>query len=434
MKKIIALLASVLIAVNILPCCVSAESGGHVYDPSDLLMDIDTLSIEMVIEDVEEETGLEIGVALVDDIGEDKSEEALERFVDSLEENEFSLGEDSVLYVINLDTLSHRIRTSGKGSEIYGPEQCDALILANYYNIDNKDYYYAAYMFAGNVKSNYTLATGGSTSDTGIPYTPQYIFDDANLFSSSEIEELNDLFEGLSTLTGWNVAVVTTNDIGENKSDYAVTDYADVYYEEKFGRDTDGILYLINNDTKYDWISTSGECISYFTDRRIDDLFDFFWDEMVEGEYSLAMKLFAARVQYYYNAGIPYGQYTEDEYYYDDDGEIVFMGDNFIDAAFFMIAEMLPVFVSLLFIGGTIVLIVYKCILSGYKLKSKVSAIPYIAPGTVDISTKTDVFIREYTTRTRVSSSSSGGGRSGGRSSSHRSSGGGRHGGGGRRR
>lgn len=88
-----------------------------------------------------------------------------------------------------------------------------------------------------------------------------YVYDEAGLFSEYEKETLESQLSEVSEYTGWQVIVLTTNDIGDDKSDYGATDYADMYFETRYGQDTDGILYMINNDTKYDRISSSGECL-----------------------------------------------------------------------------------------------------------------------------------------------------------------------------
>lgn len=259
-----------------------------------------------------------------------------------------------------------------------------------------------------------------------------YVYDDADLFDSTEEQILNEELKRVSQSTGWTVVVATTVDIGSDKSDYAATDYADMYFETRYGKESDGILYLINNDTKYDRISTSGVCIEYFTDSRIEMVFDYIWDDMVDERFFSAMLDFGNRVEYYYHSGIPAGQYTTEDYYYDD-GEIVFT-DNTLGDFLEVVLALFPGILIFFAVIGFILFAIYKSILNGYKMKPSVAANPYIAPNSLNVKISSDDYVKEYTTRTRIASSSSGGHRSSGRSSSHRSSGGGRHGGGGRRR
>ena len=215
----------------------------------------------------------------------------------------------------------------------------------------------------------------------------------------------------------FSVAVLITDDIGEDKSDYAVMDFADVYYENYCGMNTDGILLFLNNDTKYDWISTSGRCIDAF-DRYIDPIFDSIWDNIQDGNFPSAICGFCNSVTYFNANPIEYNSsYDYDDY---DDG---FSVDLEMALSSLMIMGIF-ILIGLLIFGSIIK--------NNYSLKKNMSVADYVLKDSLALTQKTDTYLRTYTTRTRVNSSSSGGHRSGSRS--HRSSGGGRHGGGGRRR
>lgn len=248
---------------------------------------------------------------------------------------------------------------------------------------------------------------------------------DNSLTEAEEAQVLTDLM-GAVRETDFNIGIVITNDIGDDKSDYGVRDFTDLYYEEYCGMNTDGILLLINNDNKYDWISTSGRCIDIFYGKE-DGLFDSMYDFLVSGNYELACQSFVQNVKYY---GIKAGyDYDDDyDYDYDDDGYHVHIDGDDIGAGFSFI-------VFAIFIAIIAVSIFAGVITNSYKMKKNVSAENYKLQNSLAFSQQTDTYIRTYTTRRTVSSSSSRSrsGRSGG-SRSHRSSSGGRHGGGGRRR
>ena len=53
-----------------------------------------------------------------------------------------------------------------------------------------------------------------------------------------------------------NICIVITDDIGSKSP----MEYVDDFYDD-YTINTDGVLLLINNDTKIDWISTSGSAI-----------------------------------------------------------------------------------------------------------------------------------------------------------------------------
>ena len=216
----------------------------------------------------------------------------------------------------------------------------------------------------------------------------------------------------------FNICILITDDIGTDKSDYGVMDFADCYYDKYCGNYSDGILLLINNDNKYDWISSSGNCIDMFYDRT-DSIHDALYDYLVDGNYSLACQRFVQEVKYY----------SEQEYDYYDDYDYHFESEHIEDAfglGFF--GFFIAVIAIVIFAGS---------INSSYKMKRNVSAADYKLKDSLAFSQNTDTYLRTYSTTRTVSSSSSSrssGRRSGGSSRSHRSSSGGCHGGGGRRR
>ena len=82
--------------------------------------------------------------------------------------------------------------------------------------------------------------------------------DNAGVFDQDQRSEAMDSIQSASELAGFNVGVVITDNVGSDKSNKAVVRLADKYYDGFFGENTDGVLLLINNDTNYDVISTSG--------------------------------------------------------------------------------------------------------------------------------------------------------------------------------
>ena len=222
--------------------------------------------------------------------------------------------------------------------------------------------------------------------------------------------------------TGFNIIVASTADIGSPKTDSRTVAYADDLYEEYCGKDTDGILLLINCDTEYDYISTSGVCINYFSDYRIEQTLDAIFDDLVEHNFTFAAEKFIGRVEYYYDQGKANHQQ-----------EILGREVDVVDAA--------GTFIRYLFFTGFAALIVSICLYSYYSSQYKLQAPStknYMLKDSLYFSKKSDVFIGNITTRIySPRSSSSSGGRSGGsshHSSTQHTSNSGRHGGGGRHR
>lgn len=256
-----------------------------------------------------------------------------------------------------------------------------------------------------------SLIVASSTRSTSLQIYPDAI---DTIFTSSQIENLASKLSRVSDATGFNISIVITDDVGSNKSDRAVIDYADLCYERRFGRNSDGILLLINNDTKYDWISTSGECIDYFSDRRIDYIFDYIYDDLVEQDFYYASMNFLDRVENYYYQGPDTGPTSD-----------ITVDDKLFGGTWIV------AFVILLFIVARAI---YKCSYNSYTRLKKFPKASYTSTNNIKYTESTSDFTGTYFVTINSSSSSSSRGGSRSRSSTHRSSSGGRHGGGGRRR
>lgn len=230
------------------------------------------------------------------------------------------------------------------------------------------------------------------------------IDDQAGLYSSEQLSKLEERQKEVADYTGWNIAVVTTNTgFGENNLNDAI-DYAENYYEAAFGSlDSTGILYLIDLDWRH--IVLCGEVDTvYFNNARKNTMHDACearyqdYDDVgnLETFYNYLVKYYDAGPytnDFDYNPNDSYYQNTVD---YSDDGVKFSFGIAFICGL----------------IGAGITVAV---VLSNYKFHHKPSANAYLDRGKVNFYRRSDRFVREFTTRTKIESSS--GGSRGGRSS-----------------
>ena len=89
------------------------------------------------------------------------------------------------------------------------------------------------------------------------------VFDDAKLFSTDEITQLNDKIAALISELNQDFVIVTTNDA----QGATAQEYADDYYDEHgfgIGANKTGVLFLIDMDNREVYISTCDICISFF--------------------------------------------------------------------------------------------------------------------------------------------------------------------------
>ncbi len=364
-------------------------------------------------------------------------------------------GADGIMLLINNSTYLNWIATSGKGTDVYLPYSAEIMTNMSE-SFTAGDFYSSVEIFCDDiVKYNEEYPAENDTTELETDYTYNFepdsleyratygrdfdyvnfepsigmytisidnnislLHDLDNSLSSEEEERLILKIIQTSTNLDGSVAVVITDDIGQDKSDYGVMDFADVYYEDWCGMDTDGILLLLNNDTKYDWISTSGDFIERY-EYDIDYIFDDIWDYVTDGEYATAVNAFCGSIEKYNS----YNDYNYNDYSDNDGYHTEIIIENVFSISFVAI-----------FVIVIAIIIFSSVVTSGYKLSKNKSAANYMLENSLHFSQRSDTYLRTYTTRTRIQSSSSGS--SGGRrsSGSHRSSGGGRHGGGGRRR
>lgn len=243
------------------------------------------------------------------------------------------------------------------------------------------------------------------------------INDMAGLYSDAEIAHLEARQQEVADVTGWNIAVVTT-DVGFGLDGIDACDYAEQYCYDTFGGDPDSVVYLIDLD--YRWISMDGDLLNYFNSSRFNTMMDTCEECYMDYNDVENLEFFYHYLEYYYNEGTV-------EY----DPSIGALSDDFEDAIEWDdddTVDFTMIFGG--FIAGLIgAVISVGIVLARYKTHQAPSANAYLNKSTVNMYRSQDYFVREYTTRTRIESSSSGGSH---RSSGSRRSGGRSRGGGGR--
>lgn len=127
-------------------------------------------------------------------------------------------------------------------------------------------------------------------------YSDIHVYDQASVLSSDDAVWLEQCCKAASEDTGWVVAVVITNNVGNDKSDTGVRRYADSLFDSLYGVNTSGVMLVINDDTKYDYITTSGACINVFTSSIVDDILAYMQDELERDGYSAAATSFVNNV------------------------------------------------------------------------------------------------------------------------------------------
>lgn len=442
MKKLIALLTALFMCSILTLPSHADEDALNTYDNTaiQLLDAADSLTTEeedeilFAADSFAKRSDFNVAIVITDDIGEDKSDEAAIRFSENMYNSLCGEGSDGILLFINNDTKYDYAPVHGKCESYYNRAVLADIFTAIHNEWSERDLKSACLLFIEKIGYYYDIGPQENTVVTGmapedipsgpigedIPGKPKVkILDEYNYLTPSEEQGIITAARSFSDKSGFNIIFAITDEIGSDKSDRGAMNYADDRYDELCGINTDGILLLINNDTKYDWISTSGSCINYYSDDRIDRIFDRIYDDIVAGDYYSACIGFVDKCESYYDQGKANNQIGIES------------GDGYIE---FEPAALTQPLIFFIVFTAVISGIIYSAITAPYKLKKAVTT-RYTVPGSLLLTrnitqSRGIITTRIYSPR----SSGSSGGSSRGHSSTHRSSSGGRHGGGGRRR
>ena len=261
------------------------------------------------------------------------------------------------------------------------------------------------------------------------------VFDQAGLFSETEIIQLEEKIAQCRKSTKMDVVIVSAYADGERSAE----EYADDYYDYGgfgVGKKASGVLLLYYMDGPGQpggecYISTAGTMINMLTDERIESILDDVYGNLGNRDFAGATECFLEDVKVYVKEGVESGQYTYDR----DTGEIVRYHS-------IRLYEVVIAMVIAGILAGSVCLDIkkrYAMKQSSREVSNSLQA--YRADCAFCFSVAGDKMINKYVRSIPIprntSSGSGGGGHSGsssaGRSTIHTSSSGRSHGGGGRR-
>ena len=261
------------------------------------------------------------------------------------------------------------------------------------------------------------------------------VFDQAGLFSETEIIQLEEKIAQCRKSTKMDVVIVSAYADGERSSE----EYADDYYDYGgfgVGKKASGVLLLYYMDGPGQpggecYISTTGTMINMLTDERIESILDDVYGDLGNRDFAGATGHFLEDVKAYVKEGVESGQYTYDR----DTGEIVrYHSIRLYEVAIAMVIAGIS--------AGSVCLDIkkrYAMKQSSREVSNSLQA--YRADCAFHFSVAGDKMVNKYVRSVPIprntSSGSGGRGHSGsssaGRSTIHTSSSGSSHGGGGRR-
>ena len=238
------------------------------------------------------------------------------------------------------------------------------------------------------------------------------MFDDAEVLTEDEDNELEDALEELSLRQSFDVTIATIESLESVDYD-SMEAYADDLYDfcqYGYGPDMDGVLLLVSVGDRKWHISTCGYGITAFTDAGIQYLGEQMTPDMADGDYAAAFRTFIQWTDAYVTAareGHPYDV------------------DNMPKEPF-----------SIVYLGVALVIGLVTALIVTGVMKSRLKSVApqrdaadYVRQGSMKLTNQRDLFLYRdvhRTERPKASSSDDSGG-----SSTHTSSSGTTHGGGG---
>lgn len=124
----------------------------------------------------------------------------------------------------------------------------------------------------------------------------EHVVDNAGILSAKHKSQLEDTLTQKSYELGFDIVILTENDIG----DYTAEEYADDFYDYNgygHGPDHDGCLLLIDMGNRNWQISTTGFGITALTDAGIKYISNQFLGSLSDGEYYDALSIYAEQVE-----------------------------------------------------------------------------------------------------------------------------------------
>ncbi|MDE6426268.1 MAG: hypothetical protein K2K89_09070 [Ruminococcus sp.] len=262
-------------------------------------------------------------------------------------------------------------------------------------------------------------------------YINSNFLDNTELVKNSD--ELTTLVQQTAQKLEMNIFIYAAGKNDINRTDYDIERFADDYYDEIYGKDTDGVFYYMDvsgRSPACDRISTSGKAILTYQ-KNIENIFTRLDNYLPASTEPIKAEHIENAVKAFLSALEDYSTYKPNslEYYHDESsGKYMFMknGEFVVSRNKPLIFNVILMIVFLV-VGAVVALITYFVTASNYKFKKSQNPVIYARNENTVFRRSTDEFIRTYTTKHKIETSSGGGGRSGGGGHSGGGHGGGSH-------
>lgn len=276
----------------------------------------------------------------------------------------------------------------------------------------------------------------GTKTDLAKGFDGNYLnsgfLDNTGLVSDSD--GLTTLVQQTAQKLEMNIYIYSAGTSDSYRSDSDIERFADDYYDEIYGEDTDGVFYYMDvsgRSPACDRISTSGKAVLIYQE-NIENIFARLDNYLPSSTETVTAEHIENAVKGFLSALEDYSTYKPSalEYYHDESsGKYMFMKNGeFVVSKHKPLIFNISVMVVFFVIGAIVAVITYFSIAHHYKFKKSQNPVIYTRNENTRFRRKSDDFIRTYTTKHKIETSSDGGGgRSGGGGFSGGGHGGGSH-------
>ncbi len=213
----------------------------------------------------------------------------------------------------------------------------------------------------------------------------QWVFDEGDLLSLSQEQQLEEKAEALFQDTGYEFFVVTLGDAGGKTSREAAEDF---YMEHQTGQD--GAVYLIDMDNRELYLATSGEMRYVLNDKRWETALDAGYELVTDENYYGAFWAMLEQTEEYWKEGVEAGTFLVDE----DTGKVTYHEKRKKMGA----SQLLIALTAALLAGAG----VFGGIKRSYRKKSSKEARDCQQSVKLELTEKEDVFINRLVTRRHI--------------------------------
>ncbi len=239
---------------------------------------------------------------------------------------------------------------------------------------------------------------------------PVWVTDEAGLMAQSEILDLDEKLQALADEYDLNISILTVNTLdGE-----LVGDYADAWFDDAYGADGDGILFLLSMEDRDWYISTNGLGRELLSDDEVYESVDTMLPYLSSGDYYDGFSVWVNGLSYYLDTEDP--GYSWDEDWAEDDWQTEEWTWSFSGL-------WIPLIIGVV-LAAVVLLIMCRAMNTK---RQQQSARHYLQKDTYHLRTQQDIFLYSQVTKTarpKDHDSGGSGGSFGGHTGSHGGGGG----------